>query len=506
MAAQNGFLIENEKQANKLAAQVMQVTFLVFTLIFILDIIGIFTVKLGVMAFAYISGSILLLIPSFMVLKLKSEASYIKYLTVIGSVIFVTMLSTTLTFHVVAIYVYPIAIASLYFSKKLNILATALTVVGVSIGQILAFSLQTLPDKNFTNISSVIIYGVIPRALILIAIAAIFTTLGSRTAGMLSSLMGAEEQERMLNQMTRMREKTAHIVEKLLEMVETLSDITNESMKANEQIVKETEIMLQGSADNTQQIEEMHMKIQEMTKQLDNLSDRNDKVATLAAQVSENTQENQHRMDFATDSMERISESTDECKEIINKLGEESKEIFSIIQVITGISSRTKILALNATIEAARAGDHGKGFAVVAEEIQQLSEQTNSAVINIGTIVNQVIKKTEEAVAAMEQSAALTEKGMASIKEAGESSALITGSNQEMAEQVDSMEKISGIVRVHSHEVAKGMDQVSENTQKNFNSVEQVTAATQENRAGTISLAEFVEQIRELSEQLSKEV
>ena len=506
MGAQSGVLMENEKQANKLAAQVMQITFLVFTLVFILDIVGVFVVDLGIMTFAYISGSILLLVPSLFVAKLKIEAGYIKYLTVIGAVIFVTMLSITLTYHVVVIYVYPIAIASLYFSKKLNILATALTVAGVSIGQILAFNLQTLPDDNFTEMNGVIIFGVIPRALILIAIAAIFTTLGSRTAGMLSNLMGAEEQERVLNQMKEMKEKTVITVEKLLEMVATLSEITSDSMDANDQIAKETEAMLNGSADNSRQIEAMHAKIQDMTKQLADLSDRNDKVASLAEQVSENTKENQQRMDFATDSMGRIQESTDECKDIIFKLGEDSKEIFSIIQVITGISNKTKILALNASIEAARAGDHGKGFAVVAEEIQALSEQTNAAVDSIGAIVNQVVQKTEEAVLAMEQSASLTEKGMASMKEVSESTALITTSNQEMSEQVVSMDKISSLVRERSHEVADGMDQVSENTQKNFNSVEQVTAATQENRAGTASLAEFVEQIKELSEQLSKVV
>ena len=56
-------------------------------------------------------------------------------------------------------------------------------------------------------------------------------------------------------------------------------------------------------------------------------------------------------MNSATESMEQIHRSTNECKEIVWKLGEESKEILGIIQVITGISQQTNILALNATIE-----------------------------------------------------------------------------------------------------------------------------------------------------------
>ncbi len=499
-------LMENEKMANKLAAQVMQISFIFLTMAYVLNIVGVFEVPFGIMTIAYVSGGILLLTPSFIVMKQKKECSYIKYLTVIGSVIFVSMLSVTLSYHVVVLYVYPIAIASLYFSKKLSILSTVLTVCGVSLGQILAFYLQTVTDHNATNLSDLILFGVIPRVLILIAVAAIFTTLASRTAGMLSNLMGAEEQERVLNRMTRVKEKTAVMVDQLLKMVEELSVITNASMEANTQIAEETEIMLQGSGDNLKQIEQMYDKIQSMAKQLEDLKERNNKVAMLAMQVSENTQENQKRMDFATDSMGRIHVSTDACKEIIFILGEESKEIFSIIQVITGISNRTKILALNASIEAARAGEHGKGFAVVAEEIRALSEQTNVAVENIGKIVNQVVQKTEDAVSAMEQSVSLTEQGMDSIKMAEESAALITTSNKKMSEQVVSMDKISESVRSHGQEMAQGMDQVSENTQKNFRSVEQVTAATEENCAGITSLSEFVERIKEISQQLSEMV
>ena len=97
----------------------------------------------------------------------------------------------------VLLYIYAIAIASLYFSKKLNILTTVLSVIGVSVGQWINFTLDTLTDKNFTDLYKLIVYGIVPRALVLVAIAAIFTMLCERTAGMLSNLLNAEEQEKM---------------------------------------------------------------------------------------------------------------------------------------------------------------------------------------------------------------------------------------------------------------------------------------------------------------------
>ena len=506
MVAGNGLLMENEKQANKVVAKVMRITFIIFTLVYILDIVGIFTVDFKIMTAAYIGGGVMLLLPTFLVNVLKQEKGYVKYANVIAATIFVTLVSITLTYHVVVIYVYPIAIASLYFSKSLNIVATVLTVIGVSAGQILAFKLPTLQDDNFLEFHSVIIFGVIPRALVLIAVAAIFTMLCSRTANLLSNLLGAEEQKEMLEQMNRMKENAVQTSEALVKMVGALSDIADTSLQTNQSIATESDHLLTGSMENATAVENADQKIQDITGQLAELSDMNHKTANLTDQIGENTVENQKRMDDATDSMEKIHNSTNQCKKIISDLGEESKAIIGIIETITNISNQTNILALNASIEAARAGEQGKGFAVVAEEIQKLSEQTKSAVENIGAIIHEVVRNTEDAVDAMEKNSLYTKDGMESIHKANESAAVITISNGELAQQIYKINSVAEIIREKSGEVADGMKQISSNTQLNCNAVEHVTAATQENSAGTESLVEIVEQIKDLSEQLNRVV
>lgn len=504
--AGNQILKENEVQANRIVARVMRITFVIFSLVYLLNVLGIFVIDMKIMTTAYIGGSCLLLLPTLLVKMGKEELEIVKYINVLCAAIFVTLLSITLTYHVVVIYVYPIAIASLYFSKKLNILATALTVAGVSVGQILAFFLETLQDDNFTEFHSVIIFGIIPRALVLIAVAAIFTMLSGRTAALLSNLMGAEEQAEMLEQMQKMRRNAAQTSETLLNMVTELADIAESSLAANQRIAEESEQLLVGSMENTEAVELAEKKIQDISEQLEELSALNHKTASLAKQIGEETKENKLRMDEATSNMEQIYLSTDDCKQIISELGEESKEIIGIIKTITSISNQTNILALNATIEAARAGEHGKGFAVVAGEIQKLSEQTKTAVESIGTIVHQVVKNTEDAVLAMEHNVVLTQNGKESIQKANESTIFITSSNEEMAGQIFSIDAAAEVIKEKSKEVSDGMNQISGNTQRNCGAVEQVTAATQENSAGTMSLAGIVEQIKDLSEQLNQVV
>lgn len=502
----NGVLRENEKQANKLVAKVMRITFLIFVVVYILNVVGIFIVDMKIMTIAFVAGSACMWVPTILVNACKKQEWWVKYVNTLCAVTFVTVCTTTLTFHVVVMYVYGIAIASLYFSKRLNIIATATTVVGVSVGQFLAFQLQTLQDDNFLDLKSVIIFGILPRALVLIAVAAIFTMLCERTAALLFNVMGAEEQKEMLERMQNMRENAAKTSDTMVEMVTELAGITDTTLSANQQIAKESERLLQSSLENTEAVEQADDRMQDITALLDELSTMNHKTATLAQQIGENTQENQKRMNEATDNMGQIHESTDVCKEIIAKLGEESKEIIGIVNTITDISSQTNILALNASIEAARAGEHGRGFAVVAEEIQKLAEQTRTAVENIGAIVHQVVRNTEDAVSAMEQSATLAEHGMESIQKANESAALVTGSNEEMVEQILAIDKAAEVIQHKSSEVAAGMKQISNNTQENCGAVEQVTAATQENSAAAAGLADIVEQIKGLSEQLNQVV
>ena len=501
MGSKSGVLVQNEKQANKAVSKVMRITFIIFTLVYILNVLGIFIVDMKVMTMAYVLGSIMLWMPTILVNVAKQDGSYVKYALTICAVIFITIVTSTLGYHVVLLYIYAIAIASLYFSKKINVMTMILSVIGVSAGQIICFWFNIFPDKNFTTLYKLIVYGIVPRAMVLIAIAAIFTMLCERTTGMLSNLMNAEEQERMIEEMRLMHEKSVETSKTLMGMVKELSHITENSMDSNRQIVEETGNVLDSFSKNSEEITGINERTQDINARLEELTAINRQLSDLANQVNQLSKENQNKMNSATESMEQIHRSTNECKEIVWKLGEESKEILGIIQVITGISQQTNILALNATIEAARAGEHGKGFAVVAEEIQKLAEQTRKAVDNIGTIVTASVEDTGRAVKVMEQSAELTETGMESMSEVGSSTASITSSNEKMTKQIVEMDHTVENIWIQSDEVAKGMQQVNISTQNNYKAIEQVNAATQEDSAGVEMIEDMVVRIRKMAEE-----
>ncbi|MFC5480804.1 methyl-accepting chemotaxis protein [Massilia suwonensis] len=133
-----------------------------------------------------------------------------------------------------------------------------------------------------------------------------------------------------------------------------------------------------------------------------------------------------------------------EVVERMEAIDASSRRIGDIIAVIDGIAFQTNILALNAAVEAARAGEQGRGFAVVAGEVRNLAQRSAGAAREIK---------------------ALIEESMAQV---GAGSTLAQQAGRTMAEVVDSVHQVSGIIgeiSSASRAQAQGIAAISEAVQ-----------------------------------------
>ena len=73
----NSMLRQNEKEASILVAKVMRITFVIFTIVYMLNVIGIFIIDKTIMTLAYLGGSVLLWIPTMLVSLWKLEKEFV---------------------------------------------------------------------------------------------------------------------------------------------------------------------------------------------------------------------------------------------------------------------------------------------------------------------------------------------------------------------------------------------------------------------------------------------
>lgn len=70
----------NEKDANIVVAKIFFITFLLFTVVFLLNVMGVFVIYQPAMILAYVSSSVLLLSPMLINKLVPTSSKYLKYI------------------------------------------------------------------------------------------------------------------------------------------------------------------------------------------------------------------------------------------------------------------------------------------------------------------------------------------------------------------------------------------------------------------------------------------
>ena len=190
--------------------------------------------------------------------------------------------------------------------------------------------------------------------------------------------------------------------------------------------------------------------------------------------------------------MTHISTAVNEASTAVAALGEQSRQIGSVVQVIREVADQTNLLALNAAIEAARAGESGRGFAVVADEVRKLAERTSKSTTEISTMVEGIQKRTDDAVREIQAVVSKVMEGQSLAGQAGEKIAEIRTQSSNVAASVG--------------DITDALREQNTASQKIAHNVENIASIADGNLAIAQSMATSVEHLNGIARQVDDAV
>jgi methyl-accepting chemotaxis protein len=265
----------------------------------------------------------------------------------------------------------------------------------------------------------------------------------------------------------------AQLCEGVNGLLDTMSSIVGEVSETAQTLTTAAREIATGNTDLSQRTEEQAASLEETAASMEELT------ATVR-QNAENAQQANKLASSASDVAVKGGSVVAEVVTTMDGITQASRKIADIIGVIDEIAFQTNILALNAAVEAARAGDQGRGFAVVAAEVRNLAQRSANAAKEIKGLISDSVSKVESGSRLVDTAGKTMEEIVQSVKRVTDIMAEISAASQEQR---------AGIEQVNN--AVTQMDQV---TQQNAALVEEAAAAAKSMEDQTGAMAEMVGQ------------
>lgn len=282
----------------------------------------------------------------------------------------------------------------------------------------------------------------------------------------------------------------------LRRMIDDIVQSSAQLAAASGQLLNASEEVAKRSRAQSESASSMAAAVEEMTVSIDQVADNAREAHGISLQSDELSDKGTQIIQGAASEMTRIAQAVRSSASVIEELGQQSKQISSIVNTIREIADQTNLLALNAAIEAARAGEQGRGFAVVADEVRKLAERTSRSTAEITVMVEKIQTGTRDAVTSMEAGVTQAGRGVELAGQAESSINEIRGGARQVVSVVDN---ISASIREQSSastNIAGSIEHIARMSEESANAVEETAKAARHLRTLSETLSVSVSRFK----------
>ncbi len=282
-----------------------------------------------------------------------------------------------------------------------------------------------------------------------------------------------------------------------------LSSATQQINASVQQVSSAIQQLASGAQDQAERVEETTQVTEQLNAAITQSAQSAEQAAAASLQASQSAQNGSETMKGSIESMEKISKSTADSTAAVKKLGERSEQMADIVDVITNVADQTNLLALNAAIEAARAGEAGRGFAVVADEVRNLAESSAKSASEIGNLIKQTIRETDDAVENMETTTKEVASGSDLIMKSGTALEEIVAANQSVSTMLQQISAASQQMSSSARQLVGSVEDVATIAEEASTSTQQAGASTQQMVATMQEMASSAQSLAEMGIELN---
>lgn len=217
----NNLIIDFEKDSDRRMSGICRAITGLILIVILLNVFHVFKISSALYP-TLIVAAVILMVPTLFFEVLKKRSKKIRYIVLTLLVVMSGLMYSILSYHVIIMLVLPVVVSCLYCERANVIYTTVLSVPVMIISHLIAYSLKIVPDEPLVTLRGVLVYGILPRVLELVAISLICIGITGKLQKLISALV---------NKNNELYEEQQVIVGSLSELVETQSHETGQHVK-----------------------------------------------------------------------------------------------------------------------------------------------------------------------------------------------------------------------------------------------------------------------------------
>jgi methyl-accepting chemotaxis protein len=280
-----------------------------------------------------------------------------------------------------------------------------------------------------------------------------------------------------------------YMVEELGSLVVRVKMVASEVENSTSAILDHMTQLVETGDKQIHQIGESVIEVERMSSASRQVAERSQVLNDVAHVARQDAHIGRVSLTQAVEGMGRINDNVQTTAHKVQSLGDRSRQINDIVEVIQSIAHQTNRLALDAAIQAAMAGENGKGFGAVAADIRRLAERSKDQAGIIAQIVRSIREEIGAVAISMQDTQSETSVGTKLTQEVGIALESIFAAVEHQAREIETIHQMGRQQLESSSAIVQIMHSVSELTQ-------QSSLSTREASQNMERLARLVEQLR----------